>query len=434
MAFSGIFVVFFMLFGGLGGNEALDYVDTKSYWKEQGEQPAEEALIQEVSKPQVKEGAPAKASEIRKLMVIRTLGEMKSKVAVKALEQATKSEERFVAGYAKEALAAINGEKADYPKVDGGDKKDMLIMPKDTGVFVHATMKSGPAQDIAKELKKALPEQQQAGADMMLSGMQKGLITFLEKSGNIRIDTASVGVAQNVGDEAGWAVLSLRGEYDHAALRATILEMAGGDFNQVKIGGVDYLSPEDEVFFAPLSDEHFILMTGPGKEQLPLESMGKALAGEVKEVAMPKDLQDLIAKTEKKGNLWAAALVSGEMKKVPHLKEFKNLRMETAKDGEFTEVLVIGEGEQANKVQQALTAIEELHAEFVDKEVAQMKEHMPPGMKPMADFIEGIEFRGRGDLAIVSGKLKDINPLNMLTGMFLFQAPMHHEHGDLEVE
>lgn len=420
-----------MLLGGMGGNEALDIVATDQYWRVQGNQPAEEQLIEQISKPEVKDGAPAKAAQIRKLMVIRTLGELKSEKALPALEEASKSKEPFVADYAKEAIAAIKGEAFVSPQVQGNDVKDMNIMPEKVGVFAHAKMRAGPPMDLLKELKKTIPEEHQKGMEEGVQEMQKSLIGFLEKSGNLRIDTMSISVAETVGDEEGWAVISLRGAYDHAALEATIKEMSGGDLPKMKHGGLDFIELDEEAHLSLVSDNQLVFIAGAKKEALPLESVGKRVAEGAKESVLSKDLQELIGKTEKEGDLWVALLVTGKMKEIPHIQAFKTLRLETTREKDVTEILLIGEGEDGNKVQQALAALEQLNAGFVEKQIPEMKAAMPEASKPFTDFFEGIEFRGNGNLAIVRGKMATFNPLAFMGGYFMmsFRA-MEFEPGE----
>lgn len=431
MAFGEIFVVLFMLLGGMGGNEALDFVATDQYWRVQGKQPAEEQLIEQISKPEVKEGAPAKAAEIRKLMVIRTLGELKSEKALPALEEASNSKEPFVADYAKEAIAAIKGEAYIAPAVEGNDVKDMNIMPKEAGVFVHAKMRAGPPVDILKEMKKTIPEEHQKGMEEGVIEMQTSMVNFLEKSGNIRIDSISFSVAEMVGDEEGWVVISFRGSYDHVALEAAIKEMAGDEFNKVKLGGLDFYELEEEVLFSMASDQQLVFIAGAKRESLPLEAVGKRVSEGAKDSILSKELQDLIGKTEKNGDLWASLLVTGKMKEVPHLQAFKTLRLETAKEKDLTEILLIGEGEDGSKVQQAIAALEEMHAGFVDKQIPEMKLAMPEASKPLTDFFEGIEFRSNGDLAIVRGKIGAFNPLAFISGYFMMSVRgMEFEPGE----
>src|SRR5262249_34034308 len=154
--------------GGIGNGDALDLVPTQTYWEVKGVTPTVEQLKQDILPAKAPEGVdglvkglgsddfktrkaarekleamgPAvlpqikplteskdaevaaaatdlvnklseggKSREIRGLMAIRTLGEMKAKDAVPALKEAAASKDLFVAEYCQRSIAIIEGKE-----------------------------------------------------------------------------------------------------------------------------------------------------------------------------------------------------------------------------------------------------------------------------------------------------------------------------------
>lgn len=409
-----------MMFGGMGGNEVLDYVDTKVYWEIQGVEMTGEAMILEVKKPGVREGGGAKAKDVRRLMAIRTLGEMKEKKGVEVLREMLESEEMFVAGYAREGLGMIEGKVVDYPKTDAKVATDLALMPEGTGVVGSGTMQGGPAVDVRRMFKEMLesfgPDAAVEGDDA-LHEMQSGILEFVEEVGNVRIDRLVFGVAEEVNDEKGWVTISVRGKYDRQAVIAYMKKMAGDDLNTEVVDGVTYMMPDEEVRFGLVSDDHVIFMAGPNAEELPVEAVRKGLKLKGGKMQFGEALQELVNSTEKKGPMWFAGLVTGEMKEVDYLKEFSTFQFESSMKGGFLEMLLIGRGEDGLKVQQALADMEAMHGEFVKGELAEMKEAVGKAGEPLVACMEGLDFRGKGKTAIISTKMKEVNPISLISAI-----------------
>jgi len=116
------------LVGGGGGNDLVDYLDTNSYWAQQSV---------EVTVPEMKAQlapADAKGDPVRRLMAIRTLGELKKKGAIATLQPLLKSKTLFEAEYAAAAIAAIEGKKFKRPGLSAKERmKDVYLLPAGCG-------------------------------------------------------------------------------------------------------------------------------------------------------------------------------------------------------------------------------------------------------------------------------------------------------------
>jgi hypothetical protein len=66
-----------MLVGGGGGNDLVDYLDTNSYWAQQNVEVTVPKMQAQLAPADAKLAADAKVDPVRRLMAIRTLGELK---------------------------------------------------------------------------------------------------------------------------------------------------------------------------------------------------------------------------------------------------------------------------------------------------------------------------------------------------------------------
>src|SRR4051812_1355960 len=107
MGEASIFLIFTMLLGGGSGNELLDIIPTDAYWKAKEVEVTATNILIELNS--IKADDTSKASAVRRLMAIRTLGELKSADAVPSLKSQLESKEMFIAAYAQRALNAIEG-------------------------------------------------------------------------------------------------------------------------------------------------------------------------------------------------------------------------------------------------------------------------------------------------------------------------------------
>src|SRR5207253_10196799 len=104
---------------GGGANDLLDMVHTDSYWKAKQVTVSVEQLIADATAgaPANADAATPQAASVRRLMAIRTLGEMKKDEGLATLQSLVDSKEPFVGDYAKSAIASIQGKPIARPGV-----------------------------------------------------------------------------------------------------------------------------------------------------------------------------------------------------------------------------------------------------------------------------------------------------------------------------
>lgn len=166
-----------------------------------------------------------KSGQVRRLMAIRTLGELKDKSALPALQKLTDSKEQFVADYANAAIASINGTPYTRPGATAEQRaSDVAMLPAEVGAVLQLSANGGqtvPLQRLLDQAFKSIgdnsPEAQEQ-KNRTITEMNAGILKTLEQMGNIRVDVATVGISNQVGPNQGFGVIIVRGQYDPTAL------------------------------------------------------------------------------------------------------------------------------------------------------------------------------------------------------------------------
>ncbi|MDP6044720.1 MAG: hypothetical protein QGG25_03850, partial [Phycisphaerae bacterium] len=212
MMMGGPMMLLMVLMGGGGGNDLIDYIDTNTYWALQSVEvtvPAMKAQLGPIdadaaaalagdligddeakaasasakiksiglaAMPHLEkaarqaQGKPDKAARVqnligelyanvqapavRRLMAIRTLGELKKLDGLATLTPLLKSKTLFEAEYAAAAIAAIGGKPFKRPGLSTKERmKDVGLLPAGCGVVGQAVMPPGKPVDVLKALK-----------------------------------------------------------------------------------------------------------------------------------------------------------------------------------------------------------------------------------------------------------------------------------------
>ena len=125
---NGLAALLMMLLSG-GSNDLLDAIQSDSYWNSKHVTVSVEQLIADASGSVRADVASPHAAEVRRLIAIRTLGEMKTVEAVVALNALMESKEPFVADYAQAAIAAIEGKQAMRAGIAQDRMTDVWLLP-----------------------------------------------------------------------------------------------------------------------------------------------------------------------------------------------------------------------------------------------------------------------------------------------------------------
>jgi len=421
---------------GQGPSELLDLVPTTDYWRIQGVE-----LTTENMQAQLKaEGT----DNIRRLMAIRSLGELKSREALPGLIKLAGSKELFVADYAKRAIAAVGGRKWQAKGVPLAVRvKHVNFLPAGTAmVGQFAVSPGGGPVDLAKLIGKMGPMGEQLQREGGIDQMLNPLLQFAGMVGNFRVDSVTMGVSGNVANREGFVVFIARGLYDAKRCAAALKgAMTDGDEQKIeKIAGLDVYRPDDEVAILFVSNEVLAFTGGPSADQLPVEALAKALKAGKGTLRDNKQLAAVIDATDKTGRIWAAAQLTETYRKAtPIFEPFHAASLSTnfGKDG--TLFTVLAKGADADQVSAAVAQLNDQLTQArkqMDETLGQM-----PMLKPMAEFLKSIAVKqAKADVTITAKMSGDATAAMMLAPMMMFGArasapddqPMVEE--DMEVQ
>jgi hypothetical protein len=155
-----------------------------------------------------------RSGQVRVLMAIRTLGEIKDRGALPALRGLLTSKEEFVADYAGAAIAAIEGTPYTRPKVTAEQlRADVALLPAGVDTVAQLHVIGGPVlASMAKDVRWVnllLNDRDRQSPAVMFATK---LIEVAEKTGNIRLDSLTIGMGEPC------CVYILRATYDPAAI------------------------------------------------------------------------------------------------------------------------------------------------------------------------------------------------------------------------
>jgi len=450
------------LMGGGGGNDLADFIDTNSYWALQGVEvtlPAMKAQLAAVNadsaealckdligddaaksrtaagkiaaiglaalphlekaardaqgKPEIAARvqnligqlyATVQGPAVRRLMAIRTLGELKKRDALATLKPLLKSKILFEAEYARGAIAAIEGKEFKRPGLPAKERmKDIWLLPVGCGVVGQATMPPGKPVDIGKAIK-AMGQMGGGGAapQNMLPQFTSMIAMAAGKVGNVRIDAVTIGVSGDVGNRTGFVVLIVRGRYDTKALKEMFLQM--GRTNTETIDGTEVFKPDNEfAVFLPSSDR-LVLVAGPRRAPKPVAEMIAAVKAGKGALTPDSDMGKLVKTVDTASPIWAVAKMSETYRKESLFAPFDTITMTSKLANGVQSFKLVAAGTDAEKVAQAVKEFDGHMAEG-RKETARAAQRMPM-IKPMADFVASIKSARDGAKVTVTASMK----------------------------
>ena len=494
MAMFGMIEVLMAVLAGGGGNDLLDYMPTKAYWQSKGVAVTAQAMQDEltpVSKeaiaalikdltgndeakrtaaagrlagvgisimPQLEKAAAAaqgdpekagaiqqligrlytarQAGAVRRLMAIRTLGQLKCRPALGTLKGLLKSKALFEAEYAAAAIAAIEGKAWKRP--GAGAKTlagDVWRLPANCGIVAQMTMPPGAPVDIAKLIKNVGQLPNGMTAEQIMAQGTKMLVMAAEVVGNIRFDSVTMGVAGDVGNRSGFAVFVGRGKYDSKTIAALIGEQ-GRRTKTETINGIDVVMPDNEVALIIPSDDMFVMCTGPNRQALPLGEVTSAIKSGKGGLTPARKLGKLIKTVDTSQPLWAAATITDAYQVAgPMISAFKTITLvgKPAKGGQlFT---VTGKGTDADAVGAAVKEFTGHIAKGIGEVERQVQRGGPQSqlLKPILEFMKSMKAESNGTSATVTATLKGSATGAMLVmPMLMFTARASHDIKEME--
>jgi hypothetical protein len=469
-------VLFLVLIAGGGGNELLDYLPANAYWKAKGVPVTAERLLDELRAPappdvaalvrdlgaerhQTREEATRKlqalgaaaapalrkaadsddpevrtrageilkalqgggpqAQFVRRLMAIRTLGELRKPDALPALRPLLESKELFVADYARRAIAAIEGKPTAQPRVAKETlqtlQADLCLLPASCAIVAQCTAMPGGPVDFEKMIKETMAATVDLPAPPnLIEEVTKGIITAAEKVGNVRLDHATIGVAGDVGPQKGFIVVIARGLYDAEAAKAALKEQG---VTSEDLDGITVFSPAKESKLIPCSNDRFVLAAGPGPDDIPTKELAAAIKANRNEPAFHAKLAEMIKGIELGSPMWMAVRMTDAYRQGPVLAPFESAVLTSQRNQEGAlAARLVAQGKDAAAVKAA--------ADEIEKGLQQAKAEFArdagrrPFVKPMAEIIESIRLTNEGERLVLTGAMKE--PSQAVAFVFVF--------------
>ncbi len=367
-------------------------------------------------------GGGSKAAEVRRLMAIRTLGELKDSSALPELKKLLDSKTLFEAEYAARAIASIEGKPAiARAALTKEMKSDLALLPQNCGLVFQASMgasdqKVKTTEDLIKSMSAMM-----GGADAlkMLPEINKQIIELAEKIGNVRVDGATIGLADNVGSETGFVIITLRGLYEPAAVRSALADAA--KIEAQTIGKTEFLKLEREFSIVLPSNDRVMIIGGPRQSPLPLSEIASALETGKGTLGENKALGKLIASIDTTGPVWGAAIINESYHQAgPLVTPFDTVTLTSKKAAGKTDMTLVAKGSDANEVAKAV-GIWNAGVAMGIQQTTLMVQSMP-GLKPIADLLASIKTQADGATVTITASLTGDNIMSFISLPFTFRA------------
>ena len=405
-------------------NELIDLTDPQTYLQAKGVEYKVEAMLEVLAEPATKDLDQAKAQEMKKLQAMRALGSLKDEAAIPALQKAAAQKTLFFKECAEAAIAGIEGKPYKHPTASAEDlKKDLALLPPGIGLVMQARLEDGgplALKEIVTEALKGIPDAPQP--DEVLKEVDTQLSKALDTVGNVRLDAVTLGVSEDVGDNAGFVVIIGRGKYDHRTVESFLSEQRRTTHHE--IGGTMFLGMDsDDVALAPVSNELMVFVSGPGWEQFPLEQVAAKLKERPAEPVFGDKLEKVLARTDQSSVLWGGGLISEGMKEVPPFAPYDEITLNTRtlEEGKV-QMKLDGIGKDAKVIADSIAEMKQM----VQQGIAEMEEDAFPGTGPVIKIMKGMRFYSMGLNGTISITL-DGNPANIVSMMVPLLTARHKE-------
>ena len=401
-----------------GGNDLLDFVPAKAFWELKGAAVTVAAMEKQLQ-PADPGKAVAKALAVRRLMAIRTLGELKKPEALPILRPLLGSQAMFEADYARQAIAAIEGKPFARPRPPADRlAKDLRLLPAGCGLVGQMSLLSPQPVDIGKLLKDMGGAFGREDPEDAVKEVVTTLVTVVEMTGNIRLDTLTLGMAADIGRNRGFFVLIARGKHDSKTVRELLTKQDGTTVEAVD--GVEVIHFEDDAPFLILpSDELAVLVAQPpGEETLPAKTIVAALKAGKGGLGGDADIMKLIQSVDTTPRVWVVAKVSDAYRKAgPIVEPFETATLVIRSERDAHNVTLTAQGADAKKVAQAVAELDRSLAKGRE-EIAKAATQMP-ALKPFADLVASIKTKTDGAKVTVTATVKGASPLSVLPLWFM---------------
>lgn len=473
-------MILMALLGGDPGTHLLDYASTEAYWKSKSVGVSVESMTAEIKGPGEKDvanlivdlsspdanirgaadralrqlGEPAlglldkaagaadpevsaaaraiaqsirsggKSAQVRRLMAIRTLGELgdagANAGAIATLQPLLESKEMFVAEYAARSIARLQ-DKPYAPKQLTHEQRlaDVWMLPAQSRLLLSTSFPRDGArissidQLIDKVQMPALGNNPPPDRDRLKQQLTQSVLMVADKVGDVRIDHIAFGLSGEVGKEMGFASLMVRGEFDAKAVNRALAELL--PTGREAVGGFDVYRAEVARFFVP-SNTHAVAMLGAAGLKEPLEELTGNLAKGSGKLSQEKEVADLVNAIEGVPVIWGVIRVTPTYRQmVPDLAAFDSITMVGLNNAGGVDLNIRGRGGNPADIQATAKRIDE----GLKSGLAQIKPmvNAMPAFKPLVEIMESTKITSDAHIATMTARVNG-NPTTMLLPLF----------------
>ncbi|MFI5379399.1 MAG: HEAT repeat domain-containing protein [Tepidisphaerales bacterium] len=368
------------------------------------------------------ERAPQRGN-VRRLMAIRALGELKKADALPVLQPLLASKEPFVAEYARRAIAGIQGQPLAATSDLADRRADVDVLPADCRAVAQNSF-AGTPMSVEELIGKIGP---MPGIDPATAAQKltKEVLDIADKAGDVRLDCITLGVSGDIGNQAGWVCVIVRGEWDSAAVKAWLREILPPQIQWGRIGDVDVLSPEKSVALAFVDSRRILFTAGPKLELLPTEAVIKAIVAGKGPLLAEKEMKPLLDKADMSLQFWGMLKMTDSYRQAPVLSPFDQLSASAKPDGAKLILGVDGNGTDPAQVAVAVKMVND-GVQMALGEIQKMgvKAIVIPGVGQSRQFLESVKCEADGAKATASAT---VNRDTILPMMSLFFFGMRDE-------
>lgn len=355
------------------------------------------------------------ATQIRRLMAIRTLGRMKDPAGVEILAPLVDSGEPFIARHARIASAGIRDELYTIPTLPAElMEQDLFLLPGDVGIVGQASLGEGTPLGL-DELLAQIPPAMQVDPQEMRDELIARLLPIAERIGNVRLDAITFGVSERIGNDVGYFVVAARGEYDASALAALMREQLPAEQIENREGMEIFRMDREAALIFP-SNDRAILMSGPHRGRLPVEELAAAVRTGEGQLKTNEPMVRVLEGIDRTQPLWAAVHVSDDYRAAPVIGALDWIRIVGRNENGRALLEATAEGSDPQAVQNAVRELEG-HVQAAIASMEPMLQQLPM-LEPYQAFFKSMTFEIDGTQAKLTGTLPTTSPLGLLFPMF----------------
>ena len=258
-------------------------------------------------------GQGKKGALERRLMAIRTLGELRSEKSIASLKKLLGNKEAFVDEYARRAIAKIKGKPLGRTLPTAEQlEEDLWLLPKDCNVVGQLMFREQIPFDIDQALQtigqSPLPFAPAIDPDIFRIQFYQQLSVVTQSVGNLRLDALTLGVASDIGRNKGFFVAIIRGKFDRDAVKT---ELAAMGMAITEKDGVEMaVFGRKGVLMLP-SNDRLIFVAGPtASRALAAEQLVAAVKTGTGQLAENQKMAQLIKSVDRNSSIWLAASMS----------------------------------------------------------------------------------------------------------------------------